>query len=1454
LSSLEHLQNGRYVILKKLGEGGKGTVYKARDTALNRVVAIKMLKTVVSGEEAYSRFLREAQAVAKLNHPNIVSIYDIGREDEKQFFVLEFVDGMSLRELNRTYPEGECDVQTVLRTAIDVCGGLQYAHSQGILHLDVKPENILITQDGTAKLMDFGLAKMLGEPGLMKEGIMVGTVAYVAPEIALGKSADARSDLYSLGAVLYEMVTGRPPFPSEDPVKIIFGHIHDHPVSPSKLNPNVPQALADCIMKLLEKEPAKRYQSAADLLAVLRDVTEGFLREVYMPSRKPLVVPSSRPPALREIQLIDRVDELGLLREAVDKAVHGEGGVVFLYGEAGIGKTRLARELGAYARLRGMQVLYGRCPALFRMDGVPPYVLWREAIRNYLEVCTPEQLYKVIGFYPSEVSKLVPEVRQKLGAFPQSLPISPEHERDRLFEAVSQFVTNISKEAPLLVVLDDLQWTDQSSLLLLHYLARGVYRESMLIFGAYRDTDVDEKHPLSPVLTELNRERLLRSVQLKRMSFDDVVEMIRRILEQDDVPMEFCKLVYEKTRGNPFFVEEVIKSLEEEGVIYQEEGKCKIKEISSIEFPKTIKSVIKTRISRLDDECQTVLTLASFVGNDFGFEALREVTGFEEDKLLELMDRMLKTGLIKERVIRGESVCSFADVIYRDVLHEEVSPFRHKKLHGVVGCALEKVYAKKIDEHFGELALHFLESGDTEKALDYFLKAGEKAAKVYANTEAASYYQSALRLLEETEGALREKGHVLERLGDIKGLVGEHDACMKYWNEALLLWRQLYEKENVSRLHRKIANVLWDAMGDTKKAEEHYDQALKILEASPESVELASLYQNMARMYYRTKDMTKALSWAEKAIELAKKLNAYEIIASSYASLGTIFSWTGDLEKGIECHERALKIALDNGYTETALLVYNNLAMALPAEEHDRIKEYLEEGLELAKKVGDIVHQSWICENLAGSYSGMGDVKKAVLLVEESVALDRKTGNMPHLCMSLGGLGIYSSMLGEWDKSERYLGEAVSISQRLNDWQSIGYTQGWLGWHHMLKAEYAKARELFEKSVEIYEKAGAKYPQMFGSQYLSWVYIELGEIEKANNLINSSYEFALKAKDKQLIANTDALKGMLFRAQKRWEESIEHFEKSLQQWEALAGRRWYLYWFAKFVLFEYARVYIERDQEGDREKAHSLLNQALEIFRKLGAKKDTEKTESKIVYAETGLQKVSKSISAAAPSKAPSLITTGYSDLDNMLFGGMPQDYAVILTSPSCDERDLLVKSFLEMGARNDEVTFYVTTDPGPVKTLAEEFPSSFYLFVCNPQADAIVKSLPNVVKLKGVENITDISIALTSVIRKLNTSQKRHRRVCIGLISDVLLQHHAVQTRRWLTGLITELRSKGFTTLAIMDPEMHPPQEVRAVLDLFEGEINIFEKGLGKYLKIKKMSNHKYLESELLLEKRERK
>jgi predicted transcriptional regulator/KaiC/GvpD/RAD55 family RecA-like ATPase len=220
----------------------------------------------------------------------------------------------------------------------------------------------------------------------------------------------------------------------------------------------------------------------------------------------------------------------------------------------------------------------------------------------------------------------------------------------------------------------------------------------------------------------------------------------------------------------------------------------------------------------------------------------------------------------------------------------------------------------------------------------------------------------------------------------------------------------------------------------------------------------------------------------------------------------------------------------------------------------------------------------------------------------------------------------------------------------------------------------------------------------------------------------------------------------------------------------------------------------------------------------------------------------------------PGHITTGYKDLDNLLYGGIPERYSVILTSSSCDERDILIRKYLEIGVKRKQTTFYITIEGTLVRTLIMKHPSNFYLFICNPQADKIIESTTNVFKLKGVENLTDLNIALSSAFRRLDKSSKAPKRACIEIISDVLLQHHAVQTRRWLTGLLPQLKTEGFTTLSVMNPYMHSPKEVHAILGLFEGEVNIYEKetprGLTKFLRIRKMYNQRYLENKLTLRK----
>jgi KaiC/GvpD/RAD55 family RecA-like ATPase len=208
--------------------------------------------------------------------------------------------------------------------------------------------------------------------------------------------------------------------------------------------------------------------------------------------------------------------------------------------------------------------------------------------------------------------------------------------------------------------------------------------------------------------------------------------------------------------------------------------------------------------------------------------------------------------------------------------------------------------------------------------------------------------------------------------------------------------------------------------------------------------------------------------------------------------------------------------------------------------------------------------------------------------------------------------------------------------------------------------------------------------------------------------------------------------------------------------------------------------------------------------------------------------------------------------VDDLLLGGIPENYAIILVSPSNNEREKILSTFLETGAQNGQITFYITSNISRAKALSEEFRSNFYVFVCNPRADIMIENAPNVFKLNGVENLTEIGISLIKAFRNIDPSKTGPRRFCIEILSDVLLHHRAVIARKWLSELLPDLKSRGFTTLAVINPQMHPQEESQAIIGQFEGEVQIYEKetarGLQQFLRIRKLYGERYLDNDMVI------
>ncbi len=356
---------GRYRVERFLGEGGKKRVFLAHDTTLDRDVAFGQFRTEGMDAAGRARVTQEAQAMGRVGaHPNLVNIYDIGEESGAPFIVQEYVSAGSVADLIGDEP---LPLEQTLQLAQDVCSALSFIHEQNLVHRDLKPSNVFLAEDGTAKVGDFGLAVSLDRTRLTTEGSLIGTPSYMPPEQALGGDVTPQSDLYSLGAMLYELVTGRPPFVGDDPTSVISQHINTPPVAPSWHSERCPPDLEELILRLLAKAPDDRPESAAEVQEAVDRVDPDTRSTTHSGSD---ANPLDR---LARGVFVGREDELERLRGAFDRAYSGQGGVVMLVGEPGSGKTRTSQELETYARMRGAHVLVGRT---HESEGMPSFWPW----------------------------------------------------------------------------------------------------------------------------------------------------------------------------------------------------------------------------------------------------------------------------------------------------------------------------------------------------------------------------------------------------------------------------------------------------------------------------------------------------------------------------------------------------------------------------------------------------------------------------------------------------------------------------------------------------------------------------------------------------------------------------------------------------------------------------------------------------------------------------------------------------------------------------------------------------------------------------------------------------------------------------------------------------------------------------------------------------------------------
>ena len=1102
------LLNNRYRLTSELGKGGMGTIYSAHDTLLDRDVAVKLLSGQGLGTEGRARMLREAQAAARLNHPNIVSIYDAGEAAGDSYIVMELIEGESLHQ----HPPA--DLEELLSISRQICAALEHAHLHQIVHRDLKPENVLVTPEGIAKLTDFGLARPVASR-LTSEGTIIGTVFYISPEQALGREVDARADLYALGVMLYEFTAGQLPFVADEPIAVISQHLYAPVVPPRVRNPQVHPLLDELIVQLLSKTPDDRPASAADVLQRLERV-----------SSEPAQVTVVEEPGLIERinrgRIVGREKEIAEARAIWGKVLTHTGQFLLVSGEPGIGKTRLTREVITLAEVSGGKTLVGECYP----EGGAPYTPFAQMLRRALSNGVVRDL-NLPPYILADLISISPDLRLRFPDIPPNPRLDPQAEQQRLFENTVAFLAALSQRQPCLMVLEDAHWADQASLNLLRHLARRTRRQRLMILATYREVELDEALPFQDTLFSLNRERLTSRLKLSRLELQDTRRMLTTLLG-DQIPEAFVEGIFHETEGNPFFIEEVCKSLVESGKLYFADGHWQHPDLAELQIPQSVRVTIQARLSKLPAEYQEILQLAAIVGRDFDYEILAKASQQDEERMIEALEQAERAQLIEELSSYKGGTFRFAHALIPTTLVEGLIGLRRRKLHRRIAEVIELLRPDDLEA----LAYQYSQAELPEKAWSYLLQAGQRAQERYANDDAIRYYSDALEFCENdrdrftTLAARQAVYHLVarrpEQLADLNSMQIIADklnddtlrfdtliALADYYSktdypqaqgpsqQALTLAEKMDDPVRQARALYILASVAMFT-GDMQRCIEYQKQALDKFQAAGQIREVISCLYLASLAHINLGEQAAGKSAAEKAVRLSRQLNDRRQEATSLRRLGITLESQQKTSEALELFRAALAMHREVGDRAEECNALNALASALvELGRLEEARQYYLEGLELAETINQDMALGMIVSNLVSNYhQSQGDYQGGLELLEQQLQRARNY-NEQGLIFTLSRLITeLQADVGQYTQALSSAKSALQIAEQRNILRSRIELLAWSGRLQALLGNFVEAHQLLDTSQKLAQASEdpESYSDVyFNAAYVSWLRQDIEE-------------------------------------------------------------------------------------------------------------------------------------------------------------------------------------------------------------------------------------------------------------------------------------------------------------------------------------------------------------------------
>lgn len=893
-----------------------------------------------------------------------------------------------------------------------------------------------------------------------------------------------------------------------------------------------------------------------------------------------------------ERPLVARACEIERIRGVVETVRAGEGRLLLLSGEPGVGKTRLAQEVTLICQASNMYLAAGRCYTQQQPVALYPF----------LEIlsCLVTAARAGLGIEPlqrwPQLGSVIPEGSQEGRAHPalSGAPLDGEGDQQRLFWAVAGLIEILAESGPAVVALDDLQWADQSSLDLLHHLARRLRQVPVLLLGTYRDEEVGRHDPLSRVLRDLHREQLAEEISVGRLSREGTRDLMVSALSGSVPAPAFVDLVHRHTDGNAFFIQEVVRALVERGDAFQQNGVWESRGAGEIAVPRTVQEAIGERLARLSERAQTILSEASVLGETFEFDDLQLMGARSEEEIEAALGEAARAGLV--RVGERDSY-AFNHVLTHRVLYHDLLPRRRRRLHRAAGKAIERQPERIREQRAAELARHFLEGGEPDRALRYTIMAGDQAAGRFAHREAEQRYRVALELARGRDEPSTE-ATLLMKLGNALSAMDRYNEALDALHQAAATAWQANDVDAELRAAAHIGRVHADR-GTTDEGIGYTQRILSALEGVEISPAVAALYATLASLYFAAGHYREQHAAAKQAATLAGRFGNDEVLAAAEVRRGSALALLGQEEQALAALREAIPLA-----NRVEDLVSLHRALTTVAEIYradgrfDQSRQYRERALEVARRLSSPSTIAFSMATLGRVHVFQGNWDAAEALLEEALSLAASTSSWftAYPALHLGELRLGQ---GAWDEASELLEMAVIIAQRSRDMQALRFAHQALAKLDLLHGRPEAARERLEPLLD---RPGLAEVHVTGLlAVFARVQLALGDAERAERLLTEALNRAANQNTRLAALDARRTHGIVLSRLRRWPAAERSFEQAI----CLARAMPYPYAEARIL---YQMGLMERER-AEPLQARDCLTRALVIFQRLGARAYGEQTE-----------------------------------------------------------------------------------------------------------------------------------------------------------------------------------------------------------------------------------------------------